>query len=288
MDIDQLRTFLEVHRTRHFGRASRSLFITQSAISTRIKQLEETLGVTLFIRKRNDIQLTPAGQRFLPSAEAMLALWEEARSMAQGEKRPDPHLIIGAGATLWDHPLPEWLTGWRRAGNPVTIQGEHLDEEALARGVSNGTVDLGILLDPPKSRDFRIQELAPLELQLVASRPGLNTHAALTGGHIQLNWGRRFQQETHRAETGGIRPVLTTSHTRIAYEWLLTFGGSAHLPRQRVEADLQAGRLFAVEGAPASRHRIYAIHASQGEKQHLIASFLAHRGIPDTPDHTTT
>jgi DNA-binding transcriptional LysR family regulator len=65
MDIDLLKTFLEVYRTRHFGRTAENLYLTQSAVSARIRLLEETLGVPLFTRTRNDIQLTPAGTRLL-------------------------------------------------------------------------------------------------------------------------------------------------------------------------------------------------------------------------------
>ncbi|WP_351060278.1 LysR family transcriptional regulator, partial [Psychrobacter sp. TB20-MNA-CIBAN-0197] len=53
MDIDLLKTFVEVVRTRHFGKAAENLYITQSAVSFRIRQLEQGLGVNLFIRQRN-------------------------------------------------------------------------------------------------------------------------------------------------------------------------------------------------------------------------------------------
>jgi DNA-binding transcriptional LysR family regulator len=72
MDIDLLKTFLEVNRTRHFGRAAENLFLTQSAVSARVRQLEDTIGVPLFTRTRNDIQLTPAGTRLLKYAESIL------------------------------------------------------------------------------------------------------------------------------------------------------------------------------------------------------------------------
>ena len=49
MDTELLKTFLEVSRTRHFGRAAESLYLTQSAVSFRIRQLENQLGVNLFI-----------------------------------------------------------------------------------------------------------------------------------------------------------------------------------------------------------------------------------------------
>ena len=65
MDIELLKTFLELSRTRHFGRAAENLFISQSAVSARIRQLEDSIGAPLFTRDRNNIQLTSAGERFL-------------------------------------------------------------------------------------------------------------------------------------------------------------------------------------------------------------------------------
>lgn len=69
MDTEHLRTFLEVARTRHFGKAAENLFVTQSAVSARIKLLESTLGTELFTRKRNNLQLTAQGKRLLSHAE---------------------------------------------------------------------------------------------------------------------------------------------------------------------------------------------------------------------------
>lgn len=70
---------LEVSRTRHFGRAAESLYLTQSAVSFRIRQLENQLGANLFTRHRNNIRLTPAGERLVPYAEMLLNTWRLAK-----------------------------------------------------------------------------------------------------------------------------------------------------------------------------------------------------------------
>ena len=72
MDTELLRTFIEVSKTRHFGRAAENLYLTQSAVSFRIRQLEQQLGVSLFARHRNNIRLTASGERLLPYADAIL------------------------------------------------------------------------------------------------------------------------------------------------------------------------------------------------------------------------
>ena len=74
MDTELLKTFMEVSRTRHFGRAAENLYLTQSAVSFRVRQLEGLLGVELFSRQRNNIRLTPAGEKLLPLAESSVML----------------------------------------------------------------------------------------------------------------------------------------------------------------------------------------------------------------------
>ena len=71
MDIELLRTFIEVRKTRHFGKAAENLYLTQAAVSARIRQLEQLLGVKLFIRSRNNIQLTSEGERLVSHAQTV-------------------------------------------------------------------------------------------------------------------------------------------------------------------------------------------------------------------------
>ncbi|MGD8941462.1 MAG: LysR family transcriptional regulator, partial [Gammaproteobacteria bacterium] len=95
MDIGILKTFLEVYRTRHFGQAAENLFLTQSAVSARIRLLEQTVGVPLFTRNRNNIELTPAGQKLLKHAETILTTWNRARQEIAIEDNAQIPLSIG-------------------------------------------------------------------------------------------------------------------------------------------------------------------------------------------------
>src|SRR3989304_3065176 len=109
MDINILKTFLEVHRTCHFGNAAENLFVTQATVSVRIRQLEDELGVQLFHRDRNNIQLTPAGHKFLRHAESILNVWNRARLDIHTRDEGKIPLVIGALANLWDSSLVSLL-----------------------------------------------------------------------------------------------------------------------------------------------------------------------------------
>ena len=115
MDIELLRTFIEVNRTGHFGRAADNLFLTQSAVSARIKMLEDTLGVLLFERKRNDIRLTASGNRFLRHARAIVETWQRARQDVSLEEGFVSSLAIGSLVDLWELDLLDWLIALRKA-----------------------------------------------------------------------------------------------------------------------------------------------------------------------------
>src|SRR5210317_501383 len=108
MDLELLRTFLEVNRTRHFGEAANALHLTQAAVSARIKLLESTLGVRLFDRLRRDIRLTPEGNRLVKHADDLIARWRKARQEVSfgGAQQ---QLAVGGSLRLWDVLLQDWF-----------------------------------------------------------------------------------------------------------------------------------------------------------------------------------
>jgi DNA-binding transcriptional LysR family regulator len=78
LDLAQVRAFVAVADQLHFGRAASELFLTQQALSKRVQRLETTLGEQLFLRQHQNVRLTPAGERFLPHARALLTGAREA------------------------------------------------------------------------------------------------------------------------------------------------------------------------------------------------------------------
>ena len=90
MEIRQLRYFIAVAETRHFGQAAERLHMAQSPLSQAIRQLESQVGATLFTRTTRRVELTPAGDAFLRDARQILDQVEAAEARVQ---------LIGAGST---------------------------------------------------------------------------------------------------------------------------------------------------------------------------------------------
>jgi DNA-binding transcriptional LysR family regulator len=88
LDLTQVRAFVEVAEQRHFGRAAARLFLTQQALSKRIQRLEHTVGEPLFHRGTRGVELSEAGQRFLPHAKGLLAAADAAAHAARPASWP--------------------------------------------------------------------------------------------------------------------------------------------------------------------------------------------------------
>ncbi len=124
MEIRSLKTFLAVAELGTVSRASERLHCVQSNVTSRIKALEEEVGVELFTRGRNGMTLTPAGTYFLDHAKAVVdAETRAAASLADfaGEARL---LRIGSMESTLAIRLPALLSRFRRE-NPLVRFGLH-------------------------------------------------------------------------------------------------------------------------------------------------------------------
>jgi DNA-binding transcriptional LysR family regulator len=103
MDFRHIRAFIAVADALSVTKAAERLHISQPPLSRHIHQLEEELGLTLFLRHRNGVTLTEDGRRLLGKARALDAagteFYETARQMARGEQS---RIRIGIGWGLWD------------------------------------------------------------------------------------------------------------------------------------------------------------------------------------------
>ncbi|GAA5218767.1 LysR family transcriptional regulator [Corallincola platygyrae] len=266
MDTELLKTFLEVHRTRHFGRAAENLFLTPSAVSFRIRQLETLLGTPLFTRHRNNIQLTNAGERLVGHADAMLLAWKRAQQEVALGSRQMSQLAIAAPANIWDARLQDCL-----AQIGISMPGFGLRAEICAatqgmRQLQARTLDLLLMFDPPTNDEVELSPLFEVELVMVSSVEGQGLEEAVTERYLRVDWGTAFSIRHAQALPHAGAAILHTPSARIALEFLLQSGGTVYLPRAMVESHLQEGSLFLVDGAPVIARQVYGVYLSQNEQ----------------------
>ncbi|WP_233750675.1 LysR family transcriptional regulator, partial [Bordetella bronchiseptica] len=108
MELAELEIFRAVARTESVTRAAHALARVQSNVTTRLRQLEDSLGVTLFLRENKRMTLTPDGRRLLAYAERLLALAEETRQAMRADT-PAGRLRLGAMESAAASRLPQPL-----------------------------------------------------------------------------------------------------------------------------------------------------------------------------------
>ncbi|MEN7530674.1 LysR substrate-binding domain-containing protein [Cupriavidus sp. DL-D2] len=115
MQLKWIDDLLVLERTRSFSRAAELRYVTQSALSRRIRALEDWAGAQLVDRNTYPLALTPAGATFCETARQAADLLTEARATLHRESTlPDRTLDIVAGHTLSLAFLPDWLTRCRQ------------------------------------------------------------------------------------------------------------------------------------------------------------------------------
>ena len=270
MDTELLKTFLEVSRTRHFGRAAEALYLTQSAVSFRIRQLENQLGVNLFTRHRNNIRLTAAGEKLLPYAETLMNTWQAARKEVANTSRHN-EFSIGASASLWECMLNNWLGRLYQLQEPqssLQFEARIAQRQSLVKQLHERQLDLLITTEAPKMDEFSSQLLGYFTLALYCSTPSLTKDEL---NYLRLEWGPDFQQH----ETGLIAadevPVLTTSSAELARQQLSVRKGFSWLPINWAKAKSD---LHTVADSATLSRPLYAVWLQNSDKYPLIRDLL--------------
>lgn len=109
MDIKWIDDFLSLAQTRNFSRSADERNVTQSALSRRIRSLEEWLGADLVDRSTCPVVLTPAGKMFSSASSEALRLLNDTRALLRERSADDGMLRISAAHTLSLNFFPRWL-----------------------------------------------------------------------------------------------------------------------------------------------------------------------------------
>jgi DNA-binding transcriptional LysR family regulator len=172
LDLAQVRAFVVTAEHRHFSRAAETLFLTQQALSKRIRRLEDSLSTQLLVRTNRSVELTEDGQRFLPHAQALIAAADTAVA-AMSDSQP-------VRMDLIDHRLAPTHMLRRFAEHDPSLdvtrsalQGLENALDPLLRGeldVAFGWVD-GLGKPLPDGLEHRLVRLEPLVALLPPEHP---------------------------------------------------------------------------------------------------------------------
>jgi DNA-binding transcriptional LysR family regulator len=164
-EFRHLRYFVAIAEECNFGRAAERLHVAQSSLSTQIKQLEDGLGVKLFVRGPAGTTLTPAGRAFLSHAKQMLSMRDRAVEntslVHSGIQVP---LRFGYSPFVNHEFIREALEGYRELVPEGSIEPSSECSGALSVMVAEGRFDAALLSMPIAEPDLFIQHICTEEL----------------------------------------------------------------------------------------------------------------------------
>ena len=172
MNLRDLKYIVEVAREKNFARASAKVFVSQPALSMQIKKLEETLGVEIFERDKQNFLITPVGAEIIKKAEIILQESEEIKMIAKNSK--DPHkgeIRIGAFPTVASYFLPNFVKNIHKKFPHLKIFLIEAKSDELITKLKSGELDFCLLAMPVKD-DNLIGEKIFSEKFLLATPKG--------------------------------------------------------------------------------------------------------------------
>ena len=290
MNLDYLRTYLEVIKSGSFSEVAKKLAISQPAVSFQIQKLERELGVRLIDRTQKAIAMTAAGKRLLRFAESIIEEREHLRQdIEQLREEVSGDLIIAASTIPGEFLLPPLLAGFKALHPAVKAQVIISDSLGVVNEVRAGTYEVGFCGVAPQGHDLESFKLADDEIVLIV----FPEHPLAKRGEVSLS---ELEDETFilREETSGtqqnletllskagldlkkVAPNLVLSTTQAVVSAVEARAGIAFVSNRAIKKSLALNlvRQIRVNGLRLSRN-FYCIYRKERIISRLLSEFIA-------------
>lgn len=258
IDFELYKIFYFTARLESFSKASQVLFITQSAVSQSIKNLETKLGQQLFIRDKKSIRLTPEGSilykhieqafNFIKAGESKLS---ELKDLQSGEIR------IGVGDTICKYFLIPSLERFNQKYPQIKIQIVNRTSSQILQILKNGLLDLGIVTLPVHEKGISVMDFIEVEDIFVASQK----FSALKNKTLSLkalseypllmlpgvSSTRRNLENFLKESKIHITPEIELESVDLLVEFAKIGIGISHVLMESAKASMESGDLFPVQ-----------------------------------------
>ena len=257
MELEDLTIFQAVVHEGGILKAARKLHRVPSNVTTRVKQLEASLGTELFFRDKQRLFLSPSGHQLLDYAERLLSLSSEARRAVAGGA-PSGVLRIGALESTTASRLPAVLSAYHQRYPDVHVELTTGTNDALVAALMARKVDAAFIAEAPADKGIAAMPLFRERLLIISPE-----------GHAPITRPQDVQNDSLIAFPTGC------AYRRVLMRWL----GDKRLASLRVldlssyhaiVACVAAGTGIALipeavldtfQGPPLLRHRLPAVHA---------------------------
>jgi DNA-binding transcriptional LysR family regulator len=160
MQLESLRLYCDVVRLRSFSRAADESFVSQSAASQSIQQIEQHLGVTLIDRTKRPFVVTPEGDAFYAACRTLLDGWEKAKvEIGAVKARVDGTVRVAAIYSVGLHDLSRHQQRFMSLYPEARVELELVHPHKVVEAVVSDQADVGIMSYPPATRGLTVVPL---------------------------------------------------------------------------------------------------------------------------------
>jgi DNA-binding transcriptional LysR family regulator len=160
MQLESLRLFCDVVRLRSFSRAAEENFVSQSAASQAIQQIEQHLGVGLIDRTKRPFVVTPEGDAFYGACRNLLDGWEKAKvEIGAVKARVDGTVRVAAIYSVGLHDVSRHMQQFMSLYPEARVELECLHPHKVVEAVVRDQADVGIMSYPPQDRTLSVVPL---------------------------------------------------------------------------------------------------------------------------------
>jgi len=273
MDIEQLKTFISLTKTKNFTRTAEELNVVQSTITTRIKLLEDLIGEKLFIRKTRSVEITEAGRAFQTYAQKTIEVMNEGLEAIRIQTHFNNRIVIGGLNSIWDGPIFKSVREFYRKNERTAIRLVTDHSQDIIEKIYQGIIDIGFVYIHPRSSVYKVLSYGDESISLVGSKElKMKSKISLKDlkkyPYIHFHWGSPYSEWFER-EVGMHEAMrLRIDSTSVFLRMLMNGDGIGFLLDNIAEPFIQNGDLqrLEIESAklPPSR-TVYVIYLSEKE-----------------------
>ncbi len=284
--LRQLKVFETAARHLNFSRAAQELHLTQPAVSTQIKLLQQHAGLALFEQLGKKVYLTPAGTELLRYSRAIIELFRqagEAMTTLQGVSGGTLNVaVISAG----DYFFPQLLAEFARGAPGVKLNLGVFNRQQLLQQLSDNLTDLAIMVRPPRELDTVDEAFAPHPYVIVArpDHPLAQRRRMPVSALLHEPWLTRERgsdtwnsmEDGFGAQLGKLNVAMEIRSTETIKQAVIAGMGISFLSAHTIGRELEMGHLAVLDvvGFPL-RLQWYVVHLRQKVLAPVALAFKA-------------
>ncbi|NLY09239.1 MAG: LysR family transcriptional regulator [Tissierellia bacterium] len=248
MNLEFFRTFISLSNTGSFTKTALEEFVSQSTVSTRIKEMEVYFGIELFKRKSGKAVLTKEGKLLLPYVERILSIEQAAETILQNSKQHNEVAKIATVHSFYDNYLMQQLWSFNSPDSrSLNITINHSRE--VINSMVSGKNSIGFSHHPCNYSDFSSKFLFKEKLMLVTSNNTQIVDQGITLSDLRnLNFINTNFIDSHVEELilGKIMSVITINIGPKALDLVRKGRFISLFPENYVKSDIDNGLLFQI------------------------------------------